>query len=43
MAYANLWTARVRPRLQKLYRSLPDQIRRLAQFGHSFGLFLMIA
>jgi CelD/BcsL family acetyltransferase involved in cellulose biosynthesis len=43
MAYANLWTARVRPRLQKLYRSLPEQIRRLTQFGHSFGLFVMIA
>ncbi|QRI64337.1 GNAT family N-acetyltransferase [Shinella sp. PSBB067] len=42
-AYIDLWTVRLRPGLQKLYRSLPHQLRRLAQFGQSFGLFLMIA
>lgn len=42
-AYASLWTAGLRPHLQKLYRSLPYQLRRLAQFGQSFGLFVVIA
>lgn len=42
-AYVDLWTVRLHPRLQRLYGSLPRQIRRLAQFGQSFGLFLMIA
>lgn len=42
-AYTNLWTAGLRPPLQRFYRSLPDKVRRLAQFGQSVGLFLIIA
>lgn len=42
-AYASVWTARLRPGLKRLYAALPHQIRRLAQLGQSFGLFLVIA
>jgi CelD/BcsL family acetyltransferase involved in cellulose biosynthesis len=41
--YAGFWTARLRPGLKRVYQSLPHQLRRLAQFGQSFSLFLMIA
>lgn len=42
-AYADLWTARIRPGLKQIYERLPHQLRRLARFGQSFTLFLMIA
>jgi CelD/BcsL family acetyltransferase involved in cellulose biosynthesis len=42
-AYAGLWTARIRPGLKQIYERLPHQLRRLARFGQSFTLFLMIA
>ena len=42
-AYAGLWTARLRPGLKRLYLGLPHGLRRLARFGQSVGLFLMIA
>ena len=41
--YADLWTARLRPGLKRLYETMPHQLRRLARFGQSVGLFLMIA
>lgn len=41
-AYASLWTARLRPGLKRLYEAMPHQLRRLAQFGQSAGLFLML-
>lgn len=43
MAYAGLWTARLRPKLQQIYRSLPYQIRRISQFIQSCWLFVVIA
>lgn len=42
-AYSGLWTARIRPGLKHIYERLPHQLRRLARFGQSFALFLMIA
>ncbi|MFC3075802.1 GNAT family N-acetyltransferase [Shinella pollutisoli] len=42
-AYAGLWTARLRPGLKRLYESMPHTLRRLAQFGQSLGLVVMIA
>lgn len=42
-AYAGLWTARLRPCLQQVYRSLPYQLRRLSQLVQSFWLFVVIA
>lgn len=42
-AYAGLWTARLRPSLKQVYERLPHRLRRLARFGQSFALFLMIA
>ncbi|MCP8897064.1 GNAT family N-acetyltransferase [Shinella daejeonensis] len=42
-AYANLWTARLRPGLKQLYEILPHRLRQLARFGQSLGVFLVIA